>query len=447
MFLLNGLVSLVHWFTSATWRSFFGIFLLTSAVSIHRFGRIPIEYLVPNPEWELGAIAISLAQNGRFADPYIIPTGPTAHLPPVYPYLISLVYRWFGVTPTAGYVIFSSILVTASLLYALLPWFSERFGLGRQAGFMGGVIGALSVVWPGHGEYLTALVLALLLVFFLDRWINHNAGWFTSLLLGSAIGAAFHLQPVLLLVMIGCISFDWWWNKKQKKGSFVGMLVLGTVLACIPWTWRNYRTFDALFFMRSNLGLEARMGNHAGAFPTMAEMDANHEALHPRSHAAEARRIIDIGEVEYMRTAGSEALAWIAANPGDFLRLTVRRVGNVWAGPLYRPASALGVSLTSMLAFFGFWRIYPRLSIPQRAVFIIPLVTYPLVYYFTAYMPRYRIPIDWLLFILAGAAVCSLVPCEKPRSGSEPTDTHHHSYSISSKSKNFNSAAATGSAR
>jgi hypothetical protein len=51
--------------------------------------------------------------------------------------------------------------------------------------------------------------------------------------------------------------------------------------------------------------------------------------------------------------------------------------------------------------------LYPALSIPQRAVLIIPLVTYSLIYYFVAYMPRYRMPIDWILLILAGAAAWS----------------------------------------
>jgi hypothetical protein len=40
---------------------------------------------------------------------------------------------------------------------------------------------------------------------------------------------------------------------------------------------------------------------------------------------------------------------------------------------------------------------------------LIPLATYPLIYYIVAYMPRYRIPIDWILYILAGAAVWQLI--------------------------------------
>jgi hypothetical protein len=36
---------------------------------------------------------------------------------------------------------------------------------------------------------------------------------------------------------------------------------------------------------------------------------------------------------------------------------------------------------------------------------MIPLICYPLVYYVVIYMPRYRVPLDWILLLLAGAAV------------------------------------------
>ena len=63
----------------------------------------------------------------------------------------------------------------------------------------------------------------------------------------------------------------------------------------------------------------------------------------------------------------------------------------------------------TVLAIVGAWRSFPRITIPQRAAFLIPLATYPLIYYIVAYMPRYRIPIDWILYILAGAAIWGLI--------------------------------------
>ena len=41
---------------------------------------------------EVSRIAESIAWQGKFADPYMIPTGPTAHNAPIYPFLLSLVY-------------------------------------------------------------------------------------------------------------------------------------------------------------------------------------------------------------------------------------------------------------------------------------------------------------------------------------------------------------------
>ncbi len=312
----------VDWFVVVPWRSFIVIFILAFCLRIYPLYQIPAKYLIPTANWELGSIAISLMETGQFANPYMIPTGPTAHLPPIYPYIFSIIYRIYGLTYTAGMVSMIFIIAAGALLYAMLPWLSEKLGLSRQAGFIGGLAGALLVEWPGHGEYLTGIVLGLLLVAFLRRWREKNSTCRGSFTLGLAIGVAFHLQPALLPVMVGCMVFELWWSRSPQKWAMLSMLVLGVVLACAPWTWRNYSTFHALFFIRSNFGLEMRMGNHEGAAATMEVMDAQGEHIHPRTHMGEARKLRDVGEIEYMRQAGQEAWDWIRTNPGQFLSLT-----------------------------------------------------------------------------------------------------------------------------
>ena len=397
----------VVWVVRSPWRSFVVLFLLAFAIRVHQLNQIPSRYLIPTANRELGAIAISLMQTGEFANPYRIPTGPTAHLPPMYPFIVSMIYRWCGLTATAGYASLLFIIVTISLLYAMLPWFSSRLGVSRQAGFMGGLAGALPVEseWPGHGEYLTGIILGLLLIAFLARWTKNRVSMRGSLLLGLAMGAAFHLQPALLPAMLGCMAFELWWSRSRRKWIFLSVMTLGIVLACTPWAWRNYTVFNALFFIRSNFGLELRMGNHEGAAATMEVMDAQQVHRHPGNLSTEARILRDVGEVEYMRQAGQEALDWIRTHTGDFLWLTVQRIANLWLGPLHRPLAASGVFALTVLSFWGMWQAFPGLAIPQRAALMIPLATYPVIYYVVAYMPRYRMPIDWILFILAGAAV------------------------------------------
>jgi len=377
------------------------------AIRLYNPSKIPASAFYLHREREFGAIVLSLVETGEYADPYVLPTGPTAHLPPLYPYLLSLVYRLLGFSWIAGYVKMLLIVLASSLLVALLPWFSDRFGLGRQAGFIAGLAEVWIVSWPEHGEYLTGLVLGLLLVAFLHRWTADRLSWQASFLLGLGIGVSFHLQPALLTVVLGCLAFELWWSQRRQARAYLGVLVLAVVLACLPWAWRNYQAFSAIFFIRSNFGLELRMGNHPGALATFEEMDVAGEYIHPRLLLGEARKVQELGEFEYMRKAQSEAVAWIVSHPAEFFWLTWRRIANIWVGPLHRPLGIPAVLTLTLLALLGLWRLYPALSIPQRAALIIPLVTYSLTYYFVAYMPRYRMPIDWILLILAGAAAWS----------------------------------------
>ena len=130
--LVSALRSGVDWLACSPWRSFCIIFLLSLAVSINQLNQIPSRQLIPTAYRELGAIAISLMKTGQFADPYMISTGPTAHLPPIIPFIISMIYRWFGLTSTAGYASRLFAITMGSLLYAMLPWLSDRFGLAGR---------------------------------------------------------------------------------------------------------------------------------------------------------------------------------------------------------------------------------------------------------------------------------------------------------------------------
>jgi hypothetical protein len=105
-----------------------------------------------------------------------------------------------------------------------------------------------------------------------------------------------------------------------------------------------------------------------------------------------------------MRDARHEAVAWIRSHPAAFGRLTASRVIHFWCGPLHRPLTAAGVTALTLLALLGAWRTLPVLALPQRAALLIPLATYPLIYYVVAYMSRYRVPLNWILLLLAGAA-------------------------------------------
>ena len=97
---LKIMASALNWLTSSSLRAFVLIFIL--AFGIRALGNEL--YILPSPERELGAIARVLADTGQFANPYMLETGPTAHLPPIPPMIVALIYYLFGNTWQAGYV-------------------------------------------------------------------------------------------------------------------------------------------------------------------------------------------------------------------------------------------------------------------------------------------------------------------------------------------------------
>jgi len=378
----------------------FGLSLL---VYLFLLTKLPREAVEPTTQWEAPAIAISLARTGTFADPFALPTGPTAHLPPLAPAIDGVIYALVGVTTAGGYVVWIVSGLIWALLAGLMPWLAERIGLGRRAGLLAGAVGALVPRWHGHGENLAALGLALIVAAFAARWRSDRRTPLSSFGLGLLCGVACHAQPALLTVVVALLVFELW--RRARSWRSTGLIVLGFLVACAPWAVRNHRTFDAVFFVRSNFGLELRMGHHAGADAAMEVMDRTQQHRHPRALEAEARKLQDVGELRYMREAGAEAMDWIRAQPGTAAKLTAQRVVLWWCGPLYDPPLAALVLVLGVLAAAGLVRNWTALGANGRAALVIPLLTFPLVYHCVAYMPRYREPVDWIFLLLASAAI------------------------------------------
>ena len=400
------------------WRPCLGVFVVALAVRLYFLTLIPTDMLQPSTDWEMESIAISLATEGQFANPYIEPTGPTAHLAPIPPMILAAILEIFGITMVGGIAGWLFRMVAQSAIWGLLPWIGQRTGLGWKAGLTGGLAGAL---WPqllAHGEALAAVLMGLLAVAMLRRWDSIRTGDaerpastprpVSSLLLGAAFGVSCHVQPVFLVVLLGYLALEVWRRSDRARWTSAAIVLLGAFLVSIPWGVRNYRTFDAVFFVRSNLGLELRMGNHEGATANISDPHFNDWPPHPRTHASDARKIQEMGEVPYMRESGRQALEWIESHPAEFTRLTAQRIRYFWLGPTDDPVMAIAFLALAALAAVGAVLALRRLPAAGSAVLLIPLLTYPLIYYLVPWQHRYRFPIEWILFLLAGAALWSL---------------------------------------
>jgi hypothetical protein len=95
------------------------------------------------PSSELLNVARSVALTGHFADPYAVPTGPTAHVPPAYPLLLAATSKLLGGETAIGWLARIFSLTCAGAVWALMPAAAERLRLPRPAGALAGYMGAL----------------------------------------------------------------------------------------------------------------------------------------------------------------------------------------------------------------------------------------------------------------------------------------------------------------
>ena len=82
--------------------------------------------------WEMGRIGRAIVNGRGFADPFGVPTGPTAWEPPLYPYLIAVVFRLTGVYTNTS----ALILLTLNSIFSALTFLSCGYLLTASLRFL-----------------------------------------------------------------------------------------------------------------------------------------------------------------------------------------------------------------------------------------------------------------------------------------------------------------------
>jgi 4-amino-4-deoxy-L-arabinose transferase-like glycosyltransferase len=356
--------------------------------------------------WEAGRIASSLAAGRGFSDPFQGTTGPTAWVAPLYPALLAGIFRTFGTySHLSGFVALTlnsaCSVLTAVILYHLgRELFGER--TGRWAGWAWALL-PYAVYWPTRVVWdtsLTAFLLALVLLLTVRLGRSPTGHLFTAF--GLAWGLLALANPVALSFALP--SWAWVCWEQRRKGVLRPPRLLGAgflFLLCVgPWLLRNYQTFGEPVFIRSNFGEELRLGNGPGGLGDWMVW------LHPTHDFQELERYREMGEVAYVSTRGREALAFIREHPRLFLANTARRVYWFWFGTardglpeplLFLRTVAFAESSLLSLAGLGLM-IWTRKR--EGFLFAALLFLFPLVYYCTFVLTRYRHPIEPEMLLL-----------------------------------------------
>jgi len=250
--------------------------------------------------------------------PFRAPSGPTAWLPPLYPYLVAGVFKWFGTYSNIATWIVLGLQCLFSALICPLVQSIGRDTFGDTVGVWSAWVWAcfpydaaipIIIIWESS---LSALLLSLILM------LTLRLGKVTSLRGFLAFGALWSIAVLTSVALASLLPFITWWIWRQRKQAgldsarfvFVALLVFFVCVA--PWIIRDYQVFGQIIPVRDNFGEELWMGNRAGGTGEWVP------GLHPSQNKYELEQYIRVGEIAYVAQKQREAQAYISAHPATF---------------------------------------------------------------------------------------------------------------------------------
>jgi hypothetical protein len=354
-------------------------------------------------------VAQSLATTGSFSNPFVsLDTGPTAHVAPAFPLVVSLLMRSFGFGPHGWLALRVLAMSLIGLLLALLPYAARTFGFSAWVGIGASVLGLIAK--PGmeeRWEANLAAVASLLMAMACLRWSNARSTS-RAIVAGGAAAAAMYVQPIFVIPFV-------LWVVLQARAAWLPITATAALLIA-PWIIRNQIMLGGPAFIRDNLGIEVNVGFNDCVPYGFQENLATSCLLqrHPHNNPVEAAEVRDMGEYFYNKDRLQRGLAYIRSHPQRSATLIAQRIfyfwfpsDHGWDGYLEQRYRTRVIHLLTPLSFAGLWLAFRR-RIPAAPLLAIILATYPLIYYITQFAARYRQPILWVTWMLASYCVAEL---------------------------------------
>ena len=355
---------------------------------------------------ESAHIAAALASGQGFSNPFGTPTGPTAWLGPVYPFVLSRFFVVFGSYTEAAvaWALLFNCLISA--LTCIPVYFAALYTFGERLAVRSAWVWALfpyTMYWGMRRIWDTSLSAFLLILLFMitlqlaktstpQKWALYGLLW--------GIAGMTNTAELAFLPFAGswiCYS-QFRQGKPFFRNATVGAILFFATVA--PWTIRNYRVFHKFIPIRGNFGEEFHLGNTPDALGNWQVF------LHPSQSNLELRLYRQMGEPAYIHSKLEQTLQFVHDRPARFAYLTFAHFVYYWAGAphaekypgIYELKTFLFLS-SSVFAFWGLL-IALRQRLPGATLYLLLLLTYPVVYYITFPHPRYRHPLEPAMLIL-----------------------------------------------
>ena len=378
--------------------------------------RLALFFGVPDPNYtspmEMERVAQSFAATGELANPYATPTGPTAHVLPLYPVLLGTIYRLWG-TGASGRIAQGVWSCTLSALRcALLYLLGLTVGLSRRVSLLAGILSCFYIsaysteIGGGWEAPLSALFLMGLTVFSLRLAGLKELRFSNAVAYGCALGISALLSATLLAAGLGFLAAGAWVFRRSfaRYLAWSGVVIVMVVLCLVPWAARNQQRLGHRIWLRSNFGLELYQAYHDGA--GVGALDIN-SSVGPAWNPAESNRVRELGEFNYHQRLRETARQWINAHPKTAAHLFLGHLIYYWFPPATSWTVRLGRSLPVV---FGAWGVILLVSrrVPIGYAIAIIWVVFPPIYYVVYWSSRYRYPMEWTLLLGTAVALSAL---------------------------------------
>ena len=290
-----------------------------------------------------GALSFAAGRGFSFAD-----GEPNGYWPPGYSWFLSLFEPLTGGSFAGWFA--PNLLLAASLILTQAALAQACFG--RRAGVAAAWMAACLPSWillptTGLSENLFLVLVTGFAALAVGSWRTGTA----VTLLGTLLGAAILTRPTALVLPAIHVGAAWCARVPVRKGlAQVACATALGLLMCVPWGLRQQRMFGEFSLSSFNGGPVLWMGNHDGP---------------PTTNIPE--RFRDLGVVERHRAMQAEAIEFIRAHPGTYVRRVGERAATAlrsetfavwWNGPAIRARFGEGgIRLAGLVCSAGWYAV------------------------------------------------------------------------------------------
>jgi hypothetical protein len=393
--------------------------------------------------WEMGWIARSLAEGHGFSSPYYPLSGPTALEPPLYPALLAVIFRLFGIYSLRSAFVALTLNGLFSALTCMPVYFSARYALGQKHARFAAWAWAFypfAIYFSAARPWEYALTgLLFTSAFCIAQRIHRSRNPLAWLGWGALFALTAYSNATVLSTLPFLLAVALWQVRKQGgRWLLYGCLTtIGTLAVLAPWTIRNYQVLGILCPMRDNLWMEIYVDNFGNAPFENASPPSAEARPYPANDPAELRTYLSMGEVAYMAHDRSLSLADLHQHPhySFLIKKTLRRILYYWTGfwsfssaelqaQPTEPALVFYIGSVTLLMLRGVGRMARRNPI-ALGPYLVLLAVFPLTYYFTNPLMDYRQAIEPAVVVLAVTGAFPFRHRPAARRSMPPGDTHN----------------------